>query len=363
MIKRKALSVSALVVFFSLAHAFTLDESRRHLSQAFSSPSGKLTLSPELVIPEPTDMTAILLQSSAIQTVSARIRAAKANAVFLQGSIHALQTFATEQEGARGGFPSPVPIIYCTNNNPNTLYDDENDDGDSNLQDIADAGAHGLLVRIGNGEECSSIEDIGDDTTFWSNIKAALACGLQPIPEITIGGEVASSWQEKDVCLLMERLSDGMGSDPVAVVLTVNQLNDETVEPVALPSIPYDVSKRIPILGSVRVSGGEGRLGLETTRIKDAGYAGAFLRSDCVPGFRMNPDLNIVSQFWAACINDLKSTRSKSFSFRSKNNMEKSLSTQWANLQNSVISSGALGDPNEQVSIRGDDDSGDYQGF
>jgi hypothetical protein len=199
---------------------------------------------------------------------------------------------------------------------------------------------------------------------FVEAAKVALKYGLQPIPEVTIAEESAASWTEEDVTKLVDKLSVLMGCDPVALLLSVNPKDDEDEreEPIALPPVPKSLRKRVQVLGSVRKSGGEGRLGKETNRFKDAGFAGAFLRSDCVPGFRMNMDLDLVSQFWGACIDDLKSTRSKSFSFRSRNNMEKSVGTQWANLQNSVISSGALGDPNEQVSIM-DDSSGDYQGF
>jgi hypothetical protein len=44
--------------------------------------------------------------------------------------------------------------------------------------------------------------------------------------------------------------------------------------------------------------------------------------------------------------------------------METSLSRQWGNYQQSVMDSGALGDPNESVSIDSiDEAAGDYQGF
>ncbi|GKY90518.1 hypothetical protein MPSEU_000025500 [Mayamaea pseudoterrestris] len=352
-IEIKMLRIVYCLSLLVLSHGLTLSESRGRLSQALSSPSGKLTLSPELVIPEPADMTAILLQSNAIQTISAKVRTAKANAVFLQGSVMALKTFCNEQESAQGGFPGPLPVIYCSK------YDD-------NTQDVADAGADGLLVSLKQSISSSDVSSIlHEDSTFLETIKTARDCGLQIIPEVTIDHDFAASWSEEDFTKLLDELTEFIGEEPVAVVVSINPASDdeqETVAQAALPLVSKELRKRVALLGSIKVSGGEGRLGAETARFKEAGYAGAFLRSDCVPGFRLNPDLDTVGRFWAACINDLKSTRSKSFSFRSKNNMEKSLGTQWANLQNSVIESGALGDPNEQVSMM-DASNGDFQGF
>ncbi len=58
----------------------------------------------------------------------------------------------------------------------------------------------------------------------------------------------------------------------------------------------------------------------------------------------LQPDLEIVGKFWSACINDLKSTESKAFSFRSKNNMEKNSGQQWMNCQSDIMTSNALCD-------------------
>ena len=44
--------------------------SRGRLKEALYSPSGKLTFSPEIIIPEPTDPTALLLQSSEVAKMS-----------------------------------------------------------------------------------------------------------------------------------------------------------------------------------------------------------------------------------------------------------------------------------------------------
>merc|ERR1712127_340118 len=99
---------------------------------------------------------------------------------------------------------------------------------------------------------------------------------------------------------------------------------------------------------------------------KDAGYTGAALRSECVPGYRMNPDLKAVSSFWNACISDLKSVKSKNFAgFRVNSNMEKSVPMEWLKYQKNVIDSGALGEasgpPEDLESL--DADAGDYVGF
>jgi hypothetical protein len=78
----------------------------------------------------------------------------------------------------------------------------------------------------------------------------------------------------------------------------------------------------------------------------------------------MNPDLKFVSGFWTAAISDIKSTKSKSFNFRSKINQDfkdRDLPMEWYNYQKNVMDSGALGDS----PVPGDINSanGDYAGF
>ena len=103
-------------------------------------------------------------------------------------------------------------------------------------------------------------------------------------------------------------------------------------------------------------------MGDETARLKAAGFTGALLRSDCLPGFRMSMNLEFVGNFWSACIGDLKSLKSKSFNFQSRNWMDKSASLEWAKYQKSVLDSGALGDP-EAPPMGLNSEAGDYVGF
>lgn len=264
----------------------------------------------------------------------------------------ALQTFANEQEAARGNFPGPVPLVYCCGNDLTA----------ETIQGIADAGVDGVTIPVCGGKQVSSPEEIAADTAWQEFCQTALAHGVQPIPEVTLGEETVKAWDSQAMQSLVNTLCAEVEVDPVSMLLTVNAADDEQEEPVQLPTIPKELGKRIPILGSVRVIAGENRLGEESQRFKDAGFTGTFLRSDCVPGFRINLNLEAVGLFWSHCINDLKSTKSKAFSFRSKNNMEKNLATKWANYQNSVLQSGALGDPNDSYSIV-DDAAGDYKGF
>jgi hypothetical protein len=60
-----------------------------------------------------------------------------------------------------------------------------------------------------------------------------------------------------------------------------------------------------------------------TARLSSRNFQGAFLRADCVPGYRLNPDLKVVGGFWSAAIGDMKSLKSKNFNFRSKVKLEK----------------------------------------
>ncbi|GAX15514.1 hypothetical protein FisN_6Hh131 [Fistulifera solaris] len=343
---------SALLIHFlscaTVVKALSVEVSRARLQQAFASPSGKLTYSPELIIPEPNDPTAILLLSNAVQNLSSRIRACKANAAVLQGSVSALRTFVNEQEIARGNFPGPVPVIYA-----GSL---------EGMEEIAEAGAEGILVSICEGQEISSLSDLESEAKWQQICQQAIQCGIQPVPEITIGHVTASKWTEETMESLVDCLAKTIGADPAALIVTINPESDDEETPVAIPPVNKALNKRVPILGSVRVTAGEGRLNEESQRFKEAGFLGTFLRSDCVPGFRMNPNLEIVAGFWAHCIADLKSTKSKSFSFRAKNNMEKNALTNWANYQQNVIDSGALGDPNDSYSIV-NEAAGEYKGF
>lgn len=159
------------------------------------------------------------------------------------------------------------------------------------------------------------------------------------------------------------------------------------------------IETRIPILGSIQLQAGESRLQKESTYLQEKGYyTGAILRHSCLPQplqdgllatktapsisqlttgtgtagittttnkkaiMNTNNAIEFLGPFWSSCLFDLKSTKSKSFSFRSKNHMDKSIATQWGNYQKSVIDSGALGDPNESHSIV-NEASGEYKGF
>ena len=361
---------------------------RARLTQALSSPSGKLTLSPEMLIPEPSNPTAILLQASAITQLSERVRSrAKANTAFLSAnSLSSLRIFCNEQEDARGNFPGPVPVIYCGQSNSDEENDDDDDDDALDLSELAATGVSGILVSINEGAEISSIDtDIvgGEDSQWLSMYKNALEYGLQPVPEITVKDSTAATWKEEEMEALVEKISSLTGDDPVSILLTINPTIDENenssdedkdkdgdgetdTEPtennIPLPIISKSLGRRVPIMASVRASAGENRIGEEAYLLKASGFTGAVLRRECVPGFPANSNLEYLSDFWSACIGDLKSTKSKAFSFRSKNNMQKSVGTQWANYQSDVISSGALG-LSEGPDPGFDQESGDYKGF
>jgi hypothetical protein len=346
---------------------------RARIQQAMSSPSGKLTISPEIFVPEPSSPTAILLQGPAVTQLSTAIRVkAKANIAFVAAdSFGSYRTFCKEQEEARGNFPGPVPVIYCAteNNGISKLLED--------MTEVSETGVSGVLVSVNEGSEISSVDDISEDgETSWLKLcKTALECGLQPIPEITLKDLTATTWKEEEMEALVSKLSELMGEDPVSILITINSSSnkedesgdeEETSEPaetLPLPVVPKALGKRVPILASVREGAGAGRLGQETARIKASGFTGAVLRRKCVPGFPANPPLEFSSDFWSACIGDLKSTRSKSFNFRSKNNMETHIATKWADYQSDVMDSGALGDMADSAPPGFDPDSGDYQGF
>ena len=172
----------------------------------------------------------------------------------------------------------------------------------------------------------------------------------------------AQTWGEKEMEGLVSKISELYGEDPVSILLTVNPIDmGNPTGPVSLPKMAKALGKRTPIIGSVRVQAGENRMRAEIARFKEAGFTGALLRSECMPGLRMKLDLDFVGAFWSACIADLKSLKSKNFNFVSRNWMDKSASLEWAKYQQSVIESGALGDPETSVGLN--TANGDYKGF
>ena len=132
----------------------TANLAKGRLQEALSSIAKKTTISPEIIIPEPSDPTALLLQSTEVTKLSHGIRSnAKANAAFISGSINSVKAFCTEQETARGSFPGPNPVIYISNN----------DQIDTNLADLGEAGVSGILYSVLNGEEISSSNEVTKD--------------------------------------------------------------------------------------------------------------------------------------------------------------------------------------------------------
>ena len=208
-------------------HSLSITESSRaqtarsRLSEAFRSPSKKITYHPELVLPEPSDPTALLLRASEVTKLSQTIRTkAKANAVFVEGTVDALAPMGKEQEGARGNFPGPVPIIYSLGDTTalsDTLEQLENVDG-----------VEGILVPF-SSKEINSVDSYLQETNnsgLSEKCGAIWEAGLQPIPEIVLSPGV--EWPEDEVVRLVDAVKDTCGGlDPVSIVFT-NAENDNT---------------------------------------------------------------------------------------------------------------------------------------
>lgn len=355
-----ALSISATDgLSATVTERASLSASR--LKEALYSPSGKLTLSPELVIPEPSDPTALLLQASYVKKLSTDLREkAKANAAFVSGSLESVRSVAAEQEDARGGFPGPLPVVLCSP--PSAAPPDA-----ELLAKAAEAGA--CAVSYGDGVAVSDPAELGGDRLNW--MADALAAGVCPVPEVTL--DPARAWTEADVGTIVALLRDACGGDtdaPACVVLNVDVGGDDDdadADDAAwenVPKISKAFVRQTPVLGSVRTSDREG-LRADNDRFKAKGFAGALLRADCVPGFRLNPDLEFVAGFWTAVVADLKSTRSKAFNgFRTKTSLDRDVPAEWLKYQQDVMSSGALGESSTQSNLDDLDlERGDHYGF
>lgn len=349
-----------LVYNLSLGVAFSATElSRAKLQQALSSPSKKLTISPEIIIPEPTDPTALLLQSTEITHISQMLRVkAKGNAVFLSGSLTSLKVFCREQQSALGNFPGPLPVIYCdSSSNGNIL----------NLDEISDAGVDALVYKVNNGAAIASKDDVGQDHDLKDIYQSAEEKGMHVIPELVLNSYI--EWNEENTSSLITAIEEICGKIPVACILSYPAPSDdeEALEGhggrTALPTISSNISKKISVLGSVREVAGGGRIGDAVGSLKEAGFNGAVLRCECLPGFRMNTDLKFVGGFWTAAISDIKSLKSKNFNFRSKVALERDVPMEWYNYQKNVMESGALGKMGGGEGDPLNTDNGDYKGF
>ncbi|KAL7444399.1 hypothetical protein ACHAXM_012001 [Skeletonema potamos] len=366
--------ISIALILLHNAHSLSITESSRaqtarsRLSEAFRSPSKKLTLHPEIVLPEPSDPTALLLRASEVTKLSQVLRTrAKANAVFVEGTVDALIPMGKEQENARGNFPGPVPIVYSLTDSANLS---------SSLEQLKTIdGVEGVLLSFFGGKEIASVDaylEEAKNSAITDMCSAIWDAGLQPIPELVLSP--GSEWSEEDVERLVDAVKDTCGGlDPVSIVFTngaveesseeSNKEDQEVVKSTPTLSIPDSISKRLAFVGSIRTTAGGGRMNEATSQLSTDKFNGAFLRADCVPGYRLNPDLNVVGGFWSAAIGDLKSLKSKNFSFRSKVKLEKDIPMAWYNYQKDVMESGALGGSGAGADPTLNSDAGDYKGF
>ncbi|KAL7464827.1 hypothetical protein ACHAXS_005150 [Conticribra weissflogii] len=349
------------------------ETARSRLTEALRSPSKKLTIHPELVLPEPSDPTALLLRASEVTKLSQVIRTkAKANAVFVEGTVDALTPMGNEQETARGNFPGPVPIIYSWKN-----LDDHSYSLATCVEKLSRVdGVEGVLIPFFGGTEIDSVETYLSKAEKFPSLADECAkvreAGIQPIPELILSPRAL--WAEEDVVRLLDAVKETCGGlDPVSIVFTngetstkadksENELDEDEFSTPNI-AIPESVAKRLCFIGSVRTSAGEGRMNRAILQLQNCNFNGGFLRADCVPGYRLNPDLNAVGAFWSAAIGDLKSLKSKNFSFRSKVKLEKDIPMEWYNYQKDVMESGALGMPGGGGGGGLDPNSGDYKGF
>jgi len=368
-------AISLALLLLQNVNALSITESSRaqtarsRLSEAFRSPSKKLTLHPEIVLPEPSDPTALLLRASEVTKLSQILRTrAKASAVFVEGTVDALAPMGKEQEDARGNFPGPVPIVYSLTDSANLS---------SSLEELQTVdGVEGVMLSFFGGKEIDSVDaylEEAKDSAITDMCSAIWDAGLQPIPELVLSP--GSEWSEEDVERLVDAVKDTCGGlDPVSIVFTNGETadseeeeesNEEEEEEDSTPalSIPASVSKRTAFIGSIRTNAGGGRMNLATSQLSTDKFNGAFLRADCVPGYRLNPDLNVVGGFWSAAMGELKSLKSKSFSFRSKVKLEKDVPMEWYNYQKDIMESGSLGKPSGGPDPTLNSEGGDYKGF
>ena len=350
------------------------------IQDALRSITGKLSYAPEIVLPDPIDPTAMLLLTSNIQKMSAMLRSeAKASVLWIgSNSENNLATLVSEQEESRGSFPGPIPVIYCGGSTSSNLL---------SVDAIKKAGAIGVVLSIGKDDDnenvIQSLEDVSNVISKSSELyHAYVSADLEVIPEVSLCSSFAKNCD-------MEALVDAVvsnlcgGEDPTALLISVVREGNVILEgkpstedaeiyeidesEFPLPTVPKQLTKRVPIVCSVKCAATV--VSQCAALVKKAGFNGAVLHADCIPGgSRINPDLDFVGRFWAYIVGDLKSLRSKSFGFRAKMDklkMTRDVPAEWAKLHQDVAESGALGAPGIQQdpSYKDVNDGASYKGF
>ncbi|GMI54367.1 hypothetical protein ScalyP_jg2573 [Parmales sp. scaly parma] len=307
----------------------------------------KLTFVPEINLNNQlSDSTNLLVEKLQIESLSRTLRVkSKAGVVVLCGSVDQLSIFCSEQRAAVDDYPGPLNVIFKGVEE----YD---------CEAVRVAGADGILSSFDTNDE-------GWEIMMRSALDENSASGLSTVVEVV----TSAGFELGD---LEEVVGDNVG----AIVITGrdsfidfgeegedadNGESEPPIVPIAVPKISGDINS-VPVLGSVRVLAGGGRMGEVCAEMNEGGYSGAFLRQECVPKYQFNTDLAEIAKFFVLAITNLKSMKSKNFGgLRSKMKIEKDVPMEWFNYQKDIMESGALGTTEKATGINTAE--GDFVGF
>jgi hypothetical protein len=128
-----------------------------------------------------------------------------------------------------------------------------------------------------------------DAASLAAVVQEAKKYSIQVIPELVLPHNVIMSHgqriQEDDLVSWVDSLASIMGGiDPAAIVLTIQDSpplensSGENHGTQTLPQISKSLTKRLPVIGSVRVMAGQNRMGAAVAAYKMAGFTGSILR-------------------------------------------------------------------------------------
>jgi hypothetical protein len=138
----------------------------------------------------------------------------------------------------------------------------------------------------------TNLQMIVDHASDYSKtVQEAQKYGLQVIPELIVPHDLKKNTgeiiQEEDWVTLVNTLASILGgSDPAAILLSMQESStevssttgDEEDWALKLPKISKSLTKRLPVVGSVRVMAGQNRMGSAVAAFKTAGFTGTILR-------------------------------------------------------------------------------------
>jgi hypothetical protein len=272
-----------------------------------------------------------------IRQMSQDLRLGVASILAIRGMGDLLAHAAAEQRAAKGEFPGPLPILYVQ---PVGETADQLD-----AAAVAAAGASAVLLQC--SAPLPSADALAALDALAAAAAAAKAAGLEVAVEFAVGVDVAD-WDAAAAAAAFARAEAACGCD----LLVLTQRGAEVV--------PLPPAYRGKVLASLRMPWSQ--IDDVCDALRDAGYPGAVLRSECMP--MSAATVGDWADFWVNLIANARSNKSKSVVMMVAKQQKRDAMRDYVA---KVKASGQFGDLKAGASLGGTDAintaNGDYVGF